>query len=100
VVSLSWNFGDGQSARGELVEHIYPRPGRYLVTLEAEDDFGAQGNFSDWVEVARGEATAGPDPLPLAAGVGAILAAALASIIGTIQHRKKKRLEREFFRKP
>ncbi|MEM4729571.1 MAG: PKD domain-containing protein [Thermoplasmata archaeon] len=100
VVMLSWNFGDGQSARGELVEHIYPRPGRYLVTLEAEDDFGAQGNFSDWVEVARGEATAGPDPLPLAAGVGAILAAALASIIATIQHRKKKRLEREFFRKP
>ncbi|HLL82763.1 MAG TPA: PKD domain-containing protein, partial [Longimicrobium sp.] len=33
IVSRSWDFGDGTSAEGEQVKHVFQKPGRYLVTL-------------------------------------------------------------------
>jgi hypothetical protein len=32
-----WNFGDGNSANGEKVSHIYQNPGEYLITLTVDD---------------------------------------------------------------
>jgi tetratricopeptide (TPR) repeat protein len=34
-VQWHWDFGDGQQARGEQVEHVYLLPGSYTVTLTA-----------------------------------------------------------------
>ncbi|MCL2701588.1 MAG: PKD domain-containing protein [Phycisphaerae bacterium] len=31
----TWNFGDGQTAKGESVEHVYLKPGEYTVTVTA-----------------------------------------------------------------
>ncbi len=33
ITNYQWNFGDGSTASGSLVEHIFNEPGRYTVTL-------------------------------------------------------------------
>ncbi|MCC5949121.1 MAG: PKD domain-containing protein, partial [Nitriliruptoraceae bacterium] len=33
----TWNFGDGQTAEGESVSHVYATPGTYLATLVVDD---------------------------------------------------------------
>ncbi|MCC5917865.1 MAG: right-handed parallel beta-helix repeat-containing protein [Cryomorphaceae bacterium] len=41
VGSLTWNFGDGNSATGSPVFHQYATEGNYIVTLEAENHCGS-----------------------------------------------------------
>jgi PKD repeat protein len=36
-----WDFGDGEAAVGEAVEHVYAAPGTYLLSLTISDDRGA-----------------------------------------------------------
>jgi PKD repeat protein len=40
IVSYGWDFGDGTTADGERVEHIYQEPGYYPVTLTVINDLG------------------------------------------------------------
>ncbi len=40
---FSWDFGNGGTADGPLVEYVYDEPGTYRVVLTAADDLGAQG---------------------------------------------------------
>lgn len=45
IVSYHWNFGDGTSADGMNVEHIFPQQQtEYMVTLTVTDDDGAANN--------------------------------------------------------
>jgi len=45
IVSYLWDFGDGVTAEGMNVEHIFPRQQtEYLVTLTVVDDDGAVNN--------------------------------------------------------
>ena len=37
VLSFSWDFGDGTTAQGEIVSHMYTNVGSYLATLTAND---------------------------------------------------------------
>lgn len=41
IESYGWSFGDGASAAGVNVTHVYASPGVYNVTLTVEDDEGA-----------------------------------------------------------
>ena len=50
---LQWDMGDGSHYEGEVVEHIYYATGDYLVTLRAENDFGAS-EVARWVRVDAG----------------------------------------------
>ncbi|MGB5178969.1 MAG: PKD domain-containing protein [Gammaproteobacteria bacterium] len=43
IVSRHWDFGDGSSASGVLVDHTFEAPGTYTVTLTVTDD----DNLSD-----------------------------------------------------
>lgn len=59
VVSYAWDFGDGGSALGRIVDHRYREPGNYLVTLTTVDSTGAKSQRSKDVSV-----TAAVDPTP------------------------------------
>ncbi|MBC7081090.1 MAG: PKD domain-containing protein [Thermoplasmatales archaeon] len=43
IVSYKWNFGDGSTANGEIVEHAYDKPGYYTVSLIVKDNKGSEG---------------------------------------------------------
>jgi len=41
IVDVIWSFGDGATARGTRVSHVYDEIGAYLVELTVVDDHGA-----------------------------------------------------------
>lgn len=53
IVSWSWSFGDATTATGEVVEHVFHRPGSYDVTLTVADDEGAENTVQQTVEVSE-----------------------------------------------
>ncbi|MEN3010475.1 MAG: PKD domain-containing protein [Candidatus Bipolaricaulaceae bacterium] len=42
IVEYIWSFGDGSTARGRIVSHVYRKPGVYEVCLRVVDDNGAE----------------------------------------------------------
>jgi PKD repeat protein len=46
ILSWDWDFGDGNSASGELVNHTFNDPGSYTVNLIVEDSDGLGDNDS------------------------------------------------------
>lgn len=51
IVRYEWDFGDGETARGNRVTHVYGDDGEYTVTLTVWDDRGASDTASAVVEV-------------------------------------------------
>ncbi len=64
---VEWDFGDGQTARGGTVEHVYLRLGTYTVTLNGTtrwplevydiqhvNDQVPEGKLSDYLKIIRG----------------------------------------------
>ena len=51
IQSYTWSFGDGQSASGQSVSHVYGTPGDYTVGLTVTDAFGNTGSTADQVAV-------------------------------------------------
>lgn len=41
IVAFLWDFGDGSTARGATVVHVYLKPGKYEVCLRVADEDGA-----------------------------------------------------------
>ncbi len=40
IISYEWNFGDGTEGTGKIVNHTYPSPGNYVVSLKVTDSNG------------------------------------------------------------
>jgi len=63
IVSYAWDFGDGATGSGEVVEHVYEDDGSYDVSLTVTDDKG----YADTAAISLGvqnlppEADAGED---------------------------------------
>ena len=55
IVSYDWDFGDGSSASGRIVEHAFDDPESYVVTLTVTDTTGAQSSRPKSVTVMPGE---------------------------------------------
>lgn len=51
-VSVSWDFGDGQSAGGPSVSHVYTAPGARTVTVKATDAVGNERTATRTIEVS------------------------------------------------
>lgn len=49
----AWRFGDGSTARGVSVKHIFRRPGRYRITVTALDRSGNAASTTRTILVAR-----------------------------------------------
>ena len=72
---VSFDFGDGSSASGGAVEHIYGQPGDYTVTVTATDAAGNASAVTRPIHVAQGPIAGGNEPK----GPNRVLAAAAAS---------------------
>ncbi len=53
-VSISWDFGDGASARGATVSHSYGAPGRYRITVQVRDGSGNTVSSRSTIRVNAG----------------------------------------------
>ena len=53
IVEYSWNFGDGTSADGSMVEHIFTNPGDYRVCLTIVTEHGQETSVTHTVHVAE-----------------------------------------------
>lgn len=62
ITGWAWDFGDGATATGAMVEHTYGAAGLYTVTLTVTDSAGAKGSTTYLVN-------ASPLVVSLAAGV-------------------------------
>jgi PKD repeat protein len=51
LVSITWDFGDGNISREAVTEHIYTQPGRYTALVEARDSQGATASVSFTIKV-------------------------------------------------
>lgn len=51
IASQIWQFGDGQTAEGVQVEHVYPQFGEFSVTLTVTDDRGGSAQSTQVVSV-------------------------------------------------
>ncbi len=51
VVGWLWDFGDGSTGEGAIVEHAYIAPGVYDITLTVVDQMGARASASDSIRV-------------------------------------------------
>jgi PKD repeat protein len=56
VTSYRWNFGDGTTAEGRVVNHAFRVEGSYLVTLEIGDAYGRTATTSETMTVGAGVA--------------------------------------------
>lgn len=51
IVSHEWDWEDGHTSTGEIVEHTYDSPGQYSVQLTVTDDRGAEDLYSRTVVI-------------------------------------------------
>lgn len=55
IVSYEWNFGDGESASGPRVEHMYKVPSIYKVSLTVVDEYGAAASTTTTISVGKNQ---------------------------------------------
>lgn len=57
IVRYDWDFGDGSTASGQVVEHVFVAGGTYGVSLTVTDDQGASGSASVLISVTGASST-------------------------------------------
>jgi alpha-galactosidase len=67
IVDYRWRFGDGKTAQGATVEHVFEQPGRYTVKLTVTDRNSATDSTSFTLTV-KPEDTAPPTVASVACG--------------------------------
>jgi parallel beta-helix repeat protein len=55
TISYNWDFDDGNTGRGETIEHTYTTSGNYTVTLTVTDNQGAQSTYTTYAEITEKE---------------------------------------------
>jgi len=60
-LSFSWDFGDGSTATGPVVNHSFSRPGSYRVNVTVTDAKGASSTMTETVTVLDNSGTNGGD---------------------------------------
>jgi heat shock protein HslJ len=53
IVQFSWDFGDGATAQGSVVDHIYGQPGAYTVRLTVVDERGVSSSTTTQIAVSE-----------------------------------------------
>lgn len=55
-LTFTWNFGDGQTASGAYVSHIYGKEGKFKVVLTVEDVLGATSTAIHYLNITNPDA--------------------------------------------
>jgi PKD repeat protein len=55
IVDWDWDFGDGSTASGAIVQHAFDDAGSFTVTLTVTDGFGLSASRPKTINVAQGE---------------------------------------------
>jgi PKD repeat protein len=71
LTAFDWDFGDGVTASGIEVEHVFAAPGVYNVLLRVADSSGLRNETAQRVEVRAAPVTPTPPPSPPAAAISA-----------------------------
>jgi heat shock protein HslJ len=66
IVSWRWDFGDGGSASGAVVQHIYRSPGTFNVRLTVNDQRGQSSSVTQQIFILAGPTATAPPPPPTA----------------------------------
>lgn len=82
VTAFQWDMGDGRSAEGAQITHIYTHPGDYYVTMTALNDYGGV-QISRWLHVDQG-VTAVYLPFIVKADAGGITPGAALDPLGIV----------------
>ena len=61
AVGWSWDFGDGETAKGEVVTHTYEKAGTYTVKLTVTDSAGRSATVEEPLVVKEALATVSSD---------------------------------------
>lgn len=61
AVGWAWNFGDGETAKGEVVTHTYEKAGTYTVKLTVTDSAGRSATVEEPLVVKEALATTSSD---------------------------------------
>ncbi len=67
ITAYNWNFGDGETASGVIVQHTYTRAGTFAATLTVTDDAGASGSYPVSISTVDPSIIAAPSGLTAAA---------------------------------
>lgn len=102
VIGYAWDFGDGQSGTGQVIDHVFVTPGVYVVTLSVTDNLGAVKRVTLLITVLGSPSSGGTSwnrdgqsglPIPSIGGCGAgvspALAATLAGMLGMALMRRR-----------
>lgn len=54
IISYDWNFGDGETGTGMIINHTYTQPGAYNVTLTVQDEAADSDTTSITLDVETG----------------------------------------------
>lgn len=91
--TLSWELGDGSSARGLDITHAYVNPGTYTVTARASDRHGVTTTVTRQITITPATTGRGPHPTrPLPARLKitrATRSGAAVTVRGTIDRRAR-----------
>ncbi|MGE3590243.1 MAG: PKD domain-containing protein, partial [Ilumatobacteraceae bacterium] len=80
IVGYSWDFGDGTTGDGAVVEHVYAADGDYTATLTVTDDEAATGVDTESVSVSEPPPPPPPADVELRAANGTTSSGATASV--------------------
>jgi len=61
VTSVLWNFGDGTTGSGLIVNHTYDEPGSYLVFINATGPSGYANNLNALIPISVSPSTISPE---------------------------------------
>ncbi len=76
IVSYAWDFGDGASGSGVVVEHVYTAVGKYTVALTVTDNDGIPDTASKSIKCAPPAVPEFPLGAEAAAGMGFMIVVA------------------------
>jgi len=70
ITSFAWDFGDGSSGAGPVIDHTYPAAGTFTATLTVTDNQGARSSAQRTLSVASGGANLFSDEFNRTTGLG------------------------------